>query len=149
MFGSGIVKGLVEGALGSLITPITDIWKKYIDKEITEEQLKSEVMKELVGVFVPLFENQAKVIMAETQSEDWLTRNWRPIVALTAFFSYWYVIIMIPHLWHMGLFGDEPIRFGEAGLENLFWLTTVCVGGYIGGRSLEKVTKTITGKWSK
>ena len=60
-------------------------------------------------------------------------------MALTAFFSYWFVIVGYPFAlaWELVPF----VRFGEAGLQNLFWLTTICVGGYIGGRSLEKIMR--------
>lgn len=143
------IKDIVAGGIEGIIGPFTDIWKKYLDKEITEEQLKAEVSKVLINALGPMVEAQASVVIAEVKSESWLTRNWRPIVALTAFFSYWYVIIVYPHL-HLWLGGNMPenaLGFGEAGLENLFWLTAVCVGGYVGGRSLEKITDKITQRW--
>ena len=70
-----------------------------------------------------------------------MQRYWRPVVALTAFFSYWFVIIAYPFLHAWGVL--PAVRFGEAGLQNMFWLTTVAVGGYIGGRTVEKVTRLL------
>ncbi len=81
------------------------------------------------------------VLLVELGGESRLQRHWRPIVALAGFFSYWYVIIIIPHLVGFGLM--PPMQFGERGLENLFWIVIVSVGGYIGGRSLEKVARVL------
>ncbi len=77
------------------------------------------------------------VLIAELSGESRLQRAWRPVVALTAFFSYWYVVVLLPHLVSWGWMKSPG--FGERGLENLFWLTVLCVGGYIGGRTAEKI----------
>lgn len=126
---------------GPIVDAVVGVFNKYQDRKMTEAEIRGEVEKAVLGTITEVTKSQADVIMAETRSEDWLTRNWRPIVALTSFFSYWYVIVAYPHLFAWGLM--PKLGFGEAGLENLFYLTTVCVGGYVGGRTVEKVTGAI------
>ncbi len=122
---------------GPIVGAVVDIFKKYQDRKMTEAELNAEVEKAVLGVIETTVRTQGDVIMQEARSEDWLTRNWRPVVALTAFFSYWYVVVLYPHLFTWGWIGK--VGFGEKGLENLFYLTIVCVGGYIGGRTIEKI----------
>ena len=120
-----------------IVGAVVDIFKKYQDRKMTEAELQAEVEKVVLEVIETTVKTQGDVIMEENRSEDWLTRNWRPIVAMTAFFSYWYVIVLYPHIYAWGWLSE--VGFGEKGLENLFYLTIVCVGGYVGGRTIEKV----------
>lgn len=121
---------------------IGDILGKQERGEITQAEADANIATAMADAEKEIVARQSEVVTAETKSEDWLTRNWRPLVALTSFFSYWYVIVAYPHLvaWK---WISADIGFGEVGLENLFWLTATCVGGYIGGRSIEKIAKGI------
>ncbi len=111
--------------------------------KLSEEQARAEVEKAVAAAIerVAAGEIAARrgVLIAELGGESRLQRLWRPVVALTAFFSYWFVIVAYPFLRAWDLLPD--VRFGETGLQNMFWLTTVAVGGYIGGRTLEKVAR--------
>ncbi len=129
---------------GPIVNSVTELVKGFQERQMTEAEMRAEVEKAVLDTITNVTKSQADVIMAETQSEDWLTRNWRPIVALTAFFSYWYVVVLYPHLYAWGIM--PQLGFGEVGLENLFYLAVVSVGGYVGGRTVEKVTRTIVGR---
>jgi hypothetical protein len=111
--------------------PLFDWLKQRGVNQVTRAEIEAELEKAIAA-------EQAKLVAAEI-SGNWLQRSWRPIVALTAFFSYWFVIVGYPFALAWGLL--PSVRFGEQGLQNLFWLTVTCVGGYIGGRSLEKIMK--------
>lgn len=111
--------------------------EKYINKEITKAELDAGIQKAALESATEIAGHQASVIIAEAQGESWLQRNWRPIVALVAFFSCWFVIFPYAFFVKWGLL--PQVFFGEKGLEYFFTLTTVCVGGYIGGRTLEKM----------
>lgn len=137
--------GILASVLGGpIVNGVMGIVKGFQERQMTEAEMRAEVEKAVLETITEVTKSQADVIMAETRSEDWLTRNWRPLVALTAFFSYWYVIIGYPHLHAWGLM--PQLGFGEAGLENMFYLTVVSVGGYVGGRTVEKVTGMIVGR---
>lgn len=136
---------IIGGLLGGpIVDAVVGVFNKYQDRKMTEAEIRGEVEKAVLGTIKDVTKSQADVIMAETRSEDWLTRNWRPIVALTSFFSLWFVIFAYPFLL---IWGALPqVRFGEAGLDWFFTLTSICVGGYVGGRTVEKVSGMILGR---
>jgi hypothetical protein len=112
--------------------------EKYMNKEITKAELEAGIERASIESATAIATQQANVIIAEAKGESWLQRNWRPVVALVAFFSCWFVIF--PYAFFVQWGWLPQVRFGEAGLQYFFTLTTVCVGGYIGGRTLEKMT---------
>lgn len=119
-----------------LAGPLFDWLKARDASQVTRATLEAEIQKALIAQEAEIAKAQAELIATE-MTGSWLQRHWRPVVALTAFFSYWFVIVGYPFAlaWQL----VPLVRFGEAGLQNLFWLTTVCVGGYIGGRTAEKI----------
>lgn len=131
---------------GSIVSAVMGAINKFQDRKMTEAEMKAEVEKAVLGTLTEVSKSQADVIMAETNSDDKLTRRWRPIVALTSFFSVWFVIILYPFLVAWGVLSQ--VRFGEVGLNWMFTLTSICVGGYIGGRTVEKVTDKIASRRS-
>jgi hypothetical protein len=76
---------------------------------------------------------QTEIILAEANG-NWLQRSWRPVLMLAFGFIVIYVKFIAP------LF-SLPIP----PLENEFWnLLQLGIGGYVVGRSVEKVAKNIT-----
>ena len=76
---------------------------------------------------------QADIIIAEAKG-NWLQRSWRPLLMLAFGFIVIYVKFIAP------LF---DLRIPE--LENEFWnLLQLGIGGYVVGRSAEKISKNIT-----
>ena len=130
---------------GPLVKAVLDVVERAqqakMDRAAIEAELKRAIAAELGRVAATELQARRDVLIAELRGESWLQRNWRPIVALTAFFSYWFVIVAYPFLQAGGWL--PAVRFGEVGLQNMFWLTTVAIGGYIGGRTLEKLARTI------
>ncbi len=139
LLGGGVIESVVNGVFGLV--------QQIGANQITREMIKASVTKAVITAFSEVTEQQANVVLAEIRGEDWLQRNWRPMVALAFAFSYLFVIIMYPFMaaWHI----LPVVKFGEIGLQNMFELTMVCVGGYIAGRSLEKIAGSIMGKWWK
>jgi len=79
-----------------------------------------------------ILEQQAKIITAEAQSEHWVTATWRPITMLTL------MGCVVAH-W----FGFTPEGMNQETIDNLFTLIQIGLGGYVVGRSAEKVAKSI------
>ena len=110
---------------------------KVIDNLFTsdEERLnaKNEVFKVLQEQQQKLQQLQTEIILAEANG-NWLQRSWRPILMLSFGFIVIYVKFIAP------LF-NLPIP----PLEDEFWdLLQLGIGGYVVGRSVEKVAKNIT-----
>ena len=110
---------------------------KVIDGLFTsdEERLKAknEVFKVLQEQQLELQKLQTEIVLAEANG-NWLQRSWRPILMLAFGFIVIYVKFVAP------LF-QLPIP----PLENEFWnLLQLGIGGYVVGRSAEKIAGNIT-----
>lgn len=71
---------------------------------------------------------QQAIVLAEAQSDHWLTANWRPIVMLT----------------FLGLAVGDTFGFFATPLRDEAWmLLQLGIGGYVVGRSGEKIAKII------
>ena len=110
---------------------------KVIDTLFTSEEerikAKNEVFKVLQEQQMELQKLQTEIIVAEAKG-NWLQRSWRPILMLAFGFIVIYVKFIAP------LFG-----FNIPPLENEFWnLLQLGIGGYVVGRSAEKISKNIT-----
>ena len=110
---------------------------KVIDNLFTSEEerinAKNEVFKVLQEQQLELQKLQTEIIVTEANG-NWLQRSWRPILMLAFGFIVIYVKFIAP------LF-SLPIP----PLENEFWnLLQLGIGGYVVGRSVEKVACNIT-----
>jgi len=84
---------------------------------------------------------QRDIIVAEAKSESWIARNWRPLMMLT------FVGIIFNN--HVLAAWMQTLGFNYAVIElppDMWDLLKIGLGGYILGRSGEKITKTIKGK---
>lgn len=115
----------------ALIAPITSI----IDKLIPDPQAAAEAKLKLIemdqkGQLTEL-QTAATVITAEAQGDSWLQRSWRPIVML------WFAGLVGAH-W----FGFTPDNLTESEIDALLDIVKLGIGGYVVGRSAEKVMKS-------
>jgi len=120
-FGGTVIKDLLGG----------------LDKLFTskEEKIKAEnIIKQiLIEKQLELQQMQTDVILAEAKG-NWLQRSWRPILMLSFGFIVIYVKFIAP------VFG-----LTIPALEIEFWeLLKIGIGGYVVGRSAEKISKNIT-----
>ncbi len=123
--------------LGSTIAKTAGtIAGKYFDSKTKTEQLASEIESALIAA-------QSNVIIAEAKG-GWLQRNWRPLLMLTAIIIIFNNYVIIPYARAFGL--DLPLLELPAGL----WaLLTTGVGGYVVGRSAEKMIPQMTANSKK
>ena len=110
---------------------------KVIDSLFTSEEerikAKNEVFKVLQEQQMELQKLQTEIIVSEAKG-NWLQRSWRPILMLAFGFIVIYVKFLAP------LFG-----FTIPPLEDDFWnLLQLGIGGYVVGRSAEKIAKSVT-----
>ena len=77
-------------------------------------------------------EAQARVVEAEAKSENWITSSWRPIVMLT-------FAGLVVARWFGFSAPDIPLE-----IESQLWtLLQIGLGGYVAGRSIEKVAEAV------
>lgn len=125
----GAVGGLIASALGvdndpdavaSAIKTDPNAALKLKQVEMQLEQTRLEV--------------RGDVIKAEANGESWLQRNWRPLMMI------WFGIL-VGGYW----FGYTPELLSDEAVLSLFGLIKLGLGGYVLGRSAEKITKEISG----
>lgn len=122
--------------IGSVVEPITDLIDNLTttDEERNEAKVKlseieNELVLKLIGYEKSLVETKSKVIEAEAKGESWLQRNWRPITMLT------FLVLVV-----CDSFGLLVFR-----LSSEAWtLLQLGIGGYVVGRSGEKIVKRIS-----
>ena len=92
--------------------------------------VQAAAMQKVFDYETSLIESQAKIVHAEACSSHWLTANWRPITMLT----------------FLTLAVGDSMGWLQAPLRDEAWtLLEIGLGGYIIGRSGEKIAKTIKG----
>jgi len=125
---------------------IAGIFKPFADMvdnvhTSTEEkmQLKNELAKttnavniKLIELESQLIEAQAKVLTVEMQSDSWLGKNWRPTTMLI-------FVSLIVSTW----LGFNASGLTEAMILKLLDIVQVGLGGYVIGRSVEKVAFSV------
>lgn len=130
----GVILKLVSGPL---VKALLDLYKGYNQRQVTEAQLRRDLEKTILGTFEEVSKSQADVIMAEARGENWLQRNWRPVTAVAFAFIVFFYGLLMPVL--VAWFDIPPVRVGDLLLEWIKDIVIICLGGYIGGRTLEKI----------
>lgn len=118
----------------ALIPAIVGLIGKTIDKAIPDkseaERLKGQLTQQLLQLNQEELRSTTSIILAEVQGGSWLQRNWRPGLMV------WFAVLV-----GMYWFGFTPENLSAESVDNLFQLVQIGVGGYIVGRSGEKIVK--------
>ena len=93
---------------------------------------EAEVMRQVLEHQSELENAAAKIIQTEAASSHWLAANWRPITMLT-------FVALIVARW----FGWAAPNLAEAEYLALWDIVQLGLGGYIIGRSAEKVIPSV------
>lgn len=124
-----------------MIGAILGIVNKFIPDQAKRDELKTELTSEMTKQM----KMQADIIKAEQQSGSYLTRNWRPLFMVLCgviIGTHWFIYDIIPYI--RTVFGLNFWIPQDPGLSNELWTTIrLGLGGYIGGRTAEKVVKII------
>ena len=111
------------------VTAALDIGKTVIDK-IWPDAGEAEKAKQ--QQFLAVFMAQADIVKTEAASTHWLAANWRPLVMLT-------FAGLIVARW----FGWAAPNLTEAEYLKLWSIVEFGLGGYVVGRSVEKIAPSI------
>jgi len=125
-----IIGDFFEGLFGVIDKAVLD--KDEANK--LKSQIETIVQNGDIKKFEADMEARSKIVIAEAQGKSALQRNWRPILMLSIVAIVVNNYILFPYL---SMFTDKVVILE---LPNaLFNLMTVGVGGYIVGRSGEKI----------
>lgn len=134
-----LLKGPLSGILGtatSLIDSLHTSEQEKLAAKLALMQAEKDFQLEVMRLDAQWAETQAGVIKAETQSESWMARNWRPILMLTFTFIIAWNFILAP------IFSVEAVGVPESMWE----LLKLGIGGYVVGRSCEKIIPQVMSK---
>lgn len=126
------MKKVFEFITGDIIKSIGGVIDNLFTSDEERIKAKNEVFQILKEKELELRKLQTEVIVTEAQG-NWLQRSWRPILMLGFGFIVMYNKFFAP-------------AFGlpNAELEGEFWnLLQLGVGGYVIGRSAEKIAKDV------
>ena len=133
------------GVVGAIAKPILAPIFGLIDKAVVDKDAALQIKAQLEGAVVEIqkvtLEGARDIVIAEAQGESWLQRCWRPLFMVFLMFFIGSSVIA-------GAFGyGDAVKAGWDAIPQPAWsLAQISLGGYIGGRTVEKVTKTVTGK---
>jgi len=131
-----LLSPLLGGVAGG---PMLEIIDKLVLDAGLKERLKAEIKAKCLDRDRVLIAARQSVVLAEQQSESWLTRSWRPLLMLLlmAFLLFFGLLVPI-----MELCLGHPLAI-EPRLDRIpepAWnLLTLGLGGYVGARTIEKI----------
>jgi len=122
--------------VSGLIAPVTDLVGKFVEDKDKANELRAQMFgvqmqmsEKMMDYEKQLLESQKSVIVAEATGQSWLQRSWRPITMLTFLF----LVVADSFGWLAFRLADQAWTLLQIGL-----------GGYVTGRSLEKIVPKVT-----
>jgi hypothetical protein len=129
------MKKILKFLTGNVIGKIGDVIDELFTSDEERIEAKNKIFEVIRQKELELQQMQTDIIIAEAKG-NWLQRSWRPILMLAFGFIVIYVKFIAP------LFD-----FKIPELENEFWnLLQLGIGGYVIGRTGEKMMKTFVEK---
>lgn len=117
------------------LTAALEVGKSLIDKWWPDA---GEAEKQKLTMFLTEFTARADIVKTEAASQHWLAANWRPLLMLT--FGG-----LIVARW----FGWAAPNLTEGEYIKLWDIVELGLGGYVIGRSVEKVAPSLVGVFRK
>ena len=127
-----IGKAIAE-IIGNIISEVGTTADKFITTGDEKSQFKQQLSDIVLKYSTQLANIQADVLKGEVAG-NWLQRSWRPIIMLAFGFIIFYRYFLSQ------VFGLPAIE-----MPNDFWsLLEIGMGGYVIGRSVEKISDRVT-----
>jgi len=121
----------ILSVIAGAISPVTGLIDKLhtsdaerLDIQNALVTLQQQFAEKVLEYESKILQTQAGIVKAEAQGEFWMQRNWRPITMLT------FLVLVV-----CDCFGVLKFRLAE----QAWTLLQIGLGGYVVGRSAEKV----------
>jgi hypothetical protein len=125
--------------VAGLFSKALDIVDKYVPDKDLAAKLKAALHQEIMRIthneFIELLKSQTAIILAEAKG-GWLQRNWRP--GLMALFGAIIANNYIIHPYVSLFFEDASVMLAIP--PDMWSLLKIGIGGYVVGRSVEKIS---------
>ena len=119
----------------NIFKPISEIIESFNLSSVEKEKYRAamaQMQADLAAKMIYLQEKElkykSKIILAESTGKSWLQRNWRPITMMT------FLVLVVA----------DQLGYLAYPLSTQAWvLMKIGIGGYIAGRSAEKVMPAV------
>jgi hypothetical protein len=130
----------VEAIAEPILSPVFGIIDQVVTDKDLAVQLKADIQLAILRIQEKTLEVQGDVVMAEAKGESAIQRMWRPIFMVFLMGNIQLSVVA-------GMLGyAQYVADGWAAIPEPAWLLAqIGLGGYVGGRTIEKVTKIATG----
>ena len=125
---------MIRSLIGSIGGKVLDIVDNVVEDKDEANRLKFEIQRQLIENKSSELESAARIVLAEAQGSR-LQRNWRPLLMVT-----FAGLVGVAH-W----FGLTAPDIPESVQNSLLNIVLVGVGGYVVGRSGEKIADKFKG----
>jgi len=125
-----LISSVFEPA-AKLIDEIHTSDEERIDAKTRMLQSQTTLTMKVLDYEAQLMQMKSSIVLAEAQGQSWLQRNWRPITMMS-----FLILVMLDS------FGVLPFRLAE----QAWTLLQIGLGGYVVGRSGEKVMNAMKTK---
>lgn len=131
--------------LPAILGPISDILARLIPDPNKRLELENEITKAMLSNQASMLDAMKSVMVADAQSEGWLTRNARPLTVVWGLTMLTWLGVVAPSL---GI-GNEAISAIKQVPSDLWNLVTVGVGAYMLGKAGEVIATTVSNRTPK
>lgn len=125
-----------------VIGGLFDIGAKLIDRlfpdQVARDKAKVELLTMQANGELEELKVRMSAIVAEAQSDSWLASNWRPLTMLSFVFIIFNNWVLYPYFKAFGL----PVIYLEVPV-NVWNIIEIGLGGYVIGRSGEKIASSV------
>ncbi len=119
--------------IGKVVDGISSWIDQVVEDKDEANRLKADLQKTWVvqnmGIIQQTLDAQTQTLTAEIQGKSWLQRNWRPLLMLTFTYIILHNYVLTPVL------GLPSVLIPP----DMWQLLKIGVGGYVIGRSAEKI----------
>ena len=123
---------MIAALLPALIPILGDVIRRLVPDSEAQAKVEAELSVALMQRAQEIENAAASIVKTEAASEHWLTATWRPIVMLV-------LTAMIVARW----LGYSAPNISEAEALKLWSIVEIGLGGYVIGRSAEKIAPMV------
>jgi len=123
---------MIAALLPALVPILGDVIRRIVPDGEAQAKVEAELSLALMQRAQEIESAAAEVVKTEAQSEHWLTATWRPIVMLV-------LTSLIVARW----LGYSAPGISEAEALKLWSIVEIGLGGYVIGRSAEKIAPMV------
>lgn len=128
----------IPAILAAILPSVFKTVEKVVQDKDKANEIQQELTSQMMDANSDLMKASSDVIISEIKGESWLQRNWRPLLMMAFIIIIFNNYIIIPYVAAFYPAANLPLLV----FPDHFWnLLTIGVGGYLGGRSVEKLFK--------